>query len=81
MSLFFILMLSVPVHGGVDHSEFIESRCLTGEDVTRTCLGCHEESARNFMETAHWQWTGPTPYLKGHTEDVMLGKKNLINDY
>ena len=68
-------------YAGVDHSEFIEDQCLTGEDVTRTCLNCHEETAMEFMDTAHWMWKGKTPYLKGHESDSHIGKTNLMNDY
>lgn len=81
MSLFVLLTLCAPVYGQVDHTELIKTQCVTGEDVTRTCLKCHEESARDFMETAHWRWKGPSPYVKGHEKEVSLGKINLINNY
>ena len=68
-------------HAGVDHSEFIETQCITGKDVTRTCLECHEETATEFMNTAHWMWKGETPFLKNHESDSHLGKINLMNNY
>ena len=76
-----ILSFYATCHAGVDHSEFIETQYLTGEDVTRSCLECHEETAMEFMDTAHWMWSGQTPYLKRHEADNHLGKINLINDY
>lgn len=76
-----ILGFYLPSHADVDHSEFIEADCLTGEDVTRNCLECHEEAAEDFMETAHWRWKGETPYLINHETDHQLGKINLMNDY
>jgi len=36
-----ILSFYATCHAGMDHSEFIETQCLTGEDVTRSCLDCH----------------------------------------
>ena len=77
----FILSSCTTSHAGVNHSEFIETQCITGEDVTRTCLECHEETALEFMDTAHWMWKGETPFLKNHESDSHLGKINLMNDY
>ncbi|SMC36877.1 hypothetical protein SAMN02746065_101171 [Desulfocicer vacuolatum DSM 3385] len=77
----FIISVYGTSYADVDHSEFIETQCLTGEDVTRTCLECHEETAMEFMDTAHWMWKGKTPYLKGHETDGRFGKINLMNDY
>jgi len=51
-----------------------------GVSVTKACLECHEEAADEVMQTAHWQWKGPNPYLEGHKGDN-LGKINLINNF
>ena len=76
-----IISFNTKSHADVDHSDFIENQCATGEDVTRSCLECHEETADEFMNTAHWMWKGETPFLIGHESDSSLGKINLMNDY
>ncbi len=76
-----IISICATSHAGEDHSQFIESQCTTGEDVTKACLECHEETAEEFMHTAHWMWKGKTPFLKNHEFDTHLGKINLMNDY
>ena len=87
----FSLSFKTAVFGGVagvllavcaqasSHRE-IEGPFPDGPSVTRTCLGCHEEAASEVMQTAHWQWKGPNPYLEGEAKEP-LGKANLINNF
>ncbi len=62
----------------VDHSrlEELQGPFQTGEDVTRACLGCHTEAARQVMATPHWTWDYEDP-LTGQR----LGKKTMINAF
>ena len=43
-----------PVHTA--HAAILEDRgpFETGQDVTKACLECHENSASEMMATAHW---------------------------
>lgn len=47
---------------------------------TKTCLVCHEDSARDFFQSQHYQWRGHAPAVT-NAEGKMLGKMNTINDF
>lgn len=59
-----------------DHSEFIEGPFETPQEVTETCLMCHEEAAEQIMQTRHWNWIGTS-----NLDSINLGKKNMINNF
>ena len=61
-----------------DHSLFeeLQQEFKTGPEVTRACLGCHNEAARQLHKTTHWTWAFENE-LTGQT----LGKKNVINNF
>ena len=44
-----------------DHSEFeeLQQTFTSGEEVTRACLGCHENESREVHATMHWTWRAP----------------------
>ena len=62
-----------------DHAQRISGPFKTGQDVTRTCLQCHESHAKDFMKTVHWTWSS-VQEIQGRGK-VDLGKKNAINNY
>ncbi|MFZ5995883.1 MAG: tetrathionate reductase family octaheme c-type cytochrome [Nitrospirota bacterium] len=78
-------ILLVPVYGmaaSVDHSQFIQGPFKSGEEVTQTCLQCHDKQAEDFMKTPHWKWKGIPRTVKGlenSTEEY--GKANLLNNF
>ncbi|MDP3132324.1 MAG: hypothetical protein Q8M78_05235, partial [Burkholderiaceae bacterium] len=41
-----------------DHSKFKELKgpFKSGSEVTKACLGCHTEAAKQVMDTRHWTW-------------------------
>jgi hypothetical protein len=50
-------------------------------EVTKACLRCHEDEARDFVTTAHWLWKGPASYTvnRQHQE---IGKANItLNNF
>jgi len=47
---------------------------------TKTCLVCHEEDAKNFFASQHYQWKGPAPNI-ANANGKMLGKINTVNDF
>ena len=61
-----------------DHSEMIEGPFETPQEITETCLMCHEEVGEQIMKTRHWNWLGHNP---DSTNVVSRGKQNLINNF
>ena len=61
-----------------DHSQFEELKqdFKTGPEVTKACLGCHTEAAKQLHKTTHWTWAFENK-LTGQT----LGKKNVVNNF
>ncbi len=68
-----------PVH--VDHKDIVKGDFKTGQDVTRACLECHEETATEFMKTTHWTWESKAFDVPWRDEDVTIGKINQINNF
>jgi octaheme c-type cytochrome (tetrathionate reductase family) len=56
-----VLLPASPGFAQMDHSQFeeLEQDFQTGEDVTRACLGCHPDEAREVHATMHWTWRQP----------------------
>lgn len=62
-----------------DHSEFIEGPFETPQEVTETCLTCHDTAGEEIMKSRHWNWmTSNELKAAGAAE---YGKKNLINNF
>ena len=61
-----------------DHSKFKELQrpFATGPDVTRACLVCHTEAAKQVHRSKHWTWEYLNPESKQR-----LGKKNIVNNF
>lgn len=68
-----------PVH--TDHSPIIQGPFETGEEVTKTCLDCHEDAATEVMQTPHWTWESEPYDIEGRDEPVTIGKKNQLNNF
>lgn len=64
-----------------NHSALVKGPLKDGPSVTRECIKCHEEEARDFMKTAHWNWVGDETFVPGHDKRERIGKKNLINNF
>ncbi len=60
------LMLSLPILAQEDHSEFFEGPFTSPQEVTETCLLCHDGLDKDIMLTRHWNWES---------------KQKLINNY
>lgn len=61
-----------------------------GWQVSAACVGCHPQQATDLMQTAHWNWYGPTPDLMTGADPytattasygVAIGKRNLVNNF
>lgn len=65
-------------HSTADHSKFeaLKKPFASGPEVTKACLTCHTEAAKQVQKTKHWTWEFLNPETKQH-----LGKKNVINNF
>ncbi len=61
-----------------DHSKFkeLDKDFQSGPEVTKACLSCHTEAAKQIHKTAHWTWD----FLNPQTGQE-LGKKNVLNNF
>jgi len=61
-----------------DHSKFTELQqdFKSGPEVTRACLKCHTEAAKQIQKTTHWTWEYRDP-----ATGQLLGKKHLVNNF
>jgi octaheme c-type cytochrome (tetrathionate reductase family) len=61
-----------------DHSKFDELKkdFKSGPEVTKACLGCHTEAAKQVHNTKHWTWEFLNPATK-----QKLGKKHVVNNF
>ncbi len=62
----------------VDHSkfEYLQEKFESGPAVTRACLKCHTNAAREIHRTKHWTWD----YVNPDTGE-RLGKLNVVNNF
>ncbi len=60
-----------------DHSKFKELKQVfnSGPEVTKACLSCHTEAAKQIQKTEHWNWEYKSP------EGQLLGKRHVINNF
>lgn len=60
-----------------DHGKFkaLQQDFDSGPEVTKACLGCHTEAAKQIHKTQHWTWEYASP------EGQLLGKRHVINNF
>lgn len=63
----------------LDHSAYFKDPLKTGPEVTKKCLSCHPQSAKEVMGTAHWTWLSGDVEREGKT--VRIGKRNDMNNF
>ena len=61
-----------------DHSGYFGGTLDSGPEVTKACLGCHEDAAKQVMATSHWTWSTEQK-IGGKT--VQRGKVNALNNF
>ncbi len=61
-----------------DHSKFkeLQKDFKEGPEVTKACLSCHTEAAKQVQHTKHWTWEFINPQT-----NQKLGKKHIINNF
>jgi len=62
-----------------DHAKLLDQDFPDGPSVTMACLQCHEEAARDFMQTTHWTWSAMQT-VQGFGE-VQYGKRQAVNNF
>ncbi len=65
----------------VDHRDIVKGVFKTGQDVTRACLACHPDAARDVMKTSHWTWESKAQTVPWRAQPVTIGKANQINNF
>jgi octaheme c-type cytochrome (tetrathionate reductase family) len=65
----------------VDHSKFevLNREFKTPQEVTETCISCHNERHKEIMGSSHWNWERVS-YVEGRGVTA-AGKKNVINNF
>jgi len=77
---FIVLLFGLQASAQQDHTEFIEGPFQSPQEVTETCLMCHEGVDHDIMQTRHWNWLGDE-YLDKDGNSRRAGKQTIINNY
>ena len=61
-----------------DHAKFeqLQVKFESGPEVTRACLECHTNAAKQIHKTKHWTWEYVNP-----ATGQKLGKKHVLNNF
>ncbi len=61
-----------------DHTQFeiLHQDFQNATEVTKACLTCHTEAAKQVMQTTHWTWEFKQPET-----GQLLGKKHVVNNF
>ncbi len=67
-----------PITSTTDHSKLkeLQQAFKSGPEVTKVCLSCHTEAAKQIHQTKHWTWEFRNP-----ENQQLLGKKHVINNF
>lgn len=77
-----LLAASFAWASATDHTQYVKGPFKSGEDVTKTCLQCHDKQADDFIKTPHWKWKGIPRTVKGmENSKEEYGKSNMINNF
>ena len=79
MAIFsFVSPSALAANSTADHSKFkeLDKDFKSGPEVTKACLSCHTEAAKQIHKTKHWTWDFMNP-----TTQQRLGKKNVLNNF
>lgn len=64
-----------------DHGGLVDLRERpTAQEVTRACLTCHPNVGQDVLNTAHWNWRGYSPTLKGYEHRIDLSLTLMVNN-
>lgn len=77
---FTAVLFSITIYAQQDHSEFIEGPFTKPQEVTQTCLDCHEGVDKDIIKTRHWNWQGKKFTVKNR-DTIKFGKQDIINNF
>jgi hypothetical protein len=65
-------------HSTADHKKFkqLQQEFKRGPEVTKACLGCHTEAAKQVQQTIHWTWS-----KKEGKSGKLYGKAHFLNNF
>ena len=63
----------------LDHSAYFSEPIQSAQEVTKKCLSCHQDAAKEVMKTAHFTWISGDVERNGKM--IRIGKKNLMNNF
>lgn len=76
----FMLFASTPLSADstADHSKYkeLDRSFASAPEVTKACLECHTEAAKQIHKTKHWKWEFLNP-----ENNQRLGKKHILNNF
>jgi len=49
------------------------------QEVTKTCLSCHTKVGQDLLNTAHWNWKGSSPKIKGYEHRIDISLTLMVN--
>ncbi len=71
-----VILLTIVISPVISLAQIPEHDEITEYTGPETCVACHEEEATELHATAHYQWTGPTPFvtnIEGEAGKDVLG--------
>ncbi len=70
--------LAAAADAGPVHARFsvLQQDFKSGPEVTRACLTCHRQAAREIHKTQHWTWEYTNP-----DTGQKLGKRHVVNNF
>ena len=80
MQRFLITLLILPALALAQGQKSSHAQYFEHYEGTKTCLECHEEEAKQFFASQHYQWRGPAPNIV-NAKGQALGKMNTVNDF
>ena len=78
ISVLFIILLFLNNLYAQDHSEMIEGPFDTPQEVTETCITCHDGVPDEIMNTHHWNWLD---YNSETVKQTKSGNQSAINNF
>ena len=78
--IFLSLLICAASIFGQSHKDYFSGPFNSPQEVTQECLNCHENTAKEIMNTNHWTWLNEE-FVDAKNNKVQMGKKNFINNF
>jgi hypothetical protein len=75
-----LLIATVSLPGAAAKKTYSHQEYFEHYEGTQTCLTCHEDEAKAFFHSDHYQWRGETPDVV-NSHGTELGKLTMVNDF